>query len=191
MIPRDLKFKKRRTIKRANNRKAIVLTEFVLALLMIAPLLLAVLRVSGTHTFGSYSQYATFMTARAYLSGGLDEDDRTTRTINAFESYLGGDVHLSYGQPRTVGGGAGGLPTGLEIIKPNDLPGSPESPLWGYGVRYNFRAKLFPNFMGKYLSEIFEMEAESFLGKEPSKEECESDMVQLGGNTEYHWDNGC
>lgn len=158
-------------------KKGTTTWEFALVLFISLPLCVGFLYVMGSHVHGSYVQYATYMASRTYLSAnsGESENDRRDRVIRVFEQYMD---RLPPGI-RKYGAPLAGLENGgLEFDADRRLP----------MVKYRFQTRILPAMFGAF-GEAFETEAESFLGKDPSQEDCAAAMS--AGTFQKHWDNGC
>src|SRR3954470_14939009 len=90
--------------------------EFALTLVLLMAIILFFLQLTLIFSFGSYVHYATFMSARAYLSAGPNKDDQAERAKNILYHMLtkggagGADRYGFIGQ-----GFGGGDPVGAEI----------------------------------------------------------------------------
>jgi hypothetical protein len=140
--------------------------------------------------WGNYTHYATFMAARAYLSGGGDEDGQTERARMVLERML-----KRNGRDRlpNVARGVGGSSLAGAEIGPGPGFGADRASSWAEGVRYTFRSRLFvipPGLPGERLSDdrnSVSFTSESFLLREPTYGECVEEMTSREGLV----DNGC
>lgn len=164
--------------------------EFALTLILIMTFLLGFTQLSLLFGFGNYAHYATFMAARAQLSAGQNQDQQTTRARDVIVKML----KRSEGQPgidrwpsiAKADGGGGDL-RGADLLNgPQHQEGNP-SFSWMQGVRYAFRGRLFMIPLGGDSStNSLTLMSESWLGVEPSYEEC---IQRLPGTAVI--DNGC
>lgn len=168
--------------------------EFALTLMLLMAFVFFFMQLSLIFGIGNYVHYATFMSARAYLSAGPNQDDQTTRAKNVIISTLKAGQTLENRDRFPVAqatGGSSGLP-GLDIDPPPFQMGN-RSLSWLQGVRYTFKSRLFllpltgaggatntsPNSV--------QLSSESWLGREPSDSECQKQLGPMNGI----YDNGC
>ncbi len=172
--------------------------EFALTLILLISFLFFFFQLSMVFAFGSYVHYATFMSARAYLSAGTDLDDQKTRA----KYVLVGMLKKSQGQSGidkfpSIGKGVEGDPPGFKVDPPNQYKATDENYSWLQGVRYTFRSRLFMIPLaglgaagsaesGGSVNSVT-LTSESWLGREPAWDECEQDMA----NNQWFFDNGC
>jgi hypothetical protein len=162
--------------------------EFALTMILFFSFFLFFFQLTMTFAFGNFVHYATFMSARAYLSAGKDKDDQSKRARDVIVQMLKKSVGAS-GVDRLpfIGRGVGGTdPGGFEILN-----GQTDAP-WMVGVRYTFKSKLMMIPMGGTGSSrgavnSVTLTSESFLGREPTSDECVQSMSTRG----YLFDNGC
>jgi len=165
--------------------------EFALVMLMTLSFTLFFIQLCLVLAWGNYVQYATFMSARAFVAGGGDETGQMERA----KLVLGRMVKRG-GRDRfpniAKGVGGGGGIQGAEIGQgPGYSPSRASS--WPEGVRYTFRSRLFsipPGLPGKKLEEdanSVTFTSESFLLREPTYDECVRNIITQGGFV----DNGC
>lgn len=141
--------------------------------------------------YGNYVHYATFMSARAYLSGGIDEQDQESRAKEVIVRML----KRSAGQtgverfPSIARAGEGGDPPGFEL---RNVPNGDRDLSWERGVRYTFQSRLFPLTLGgsgrgPASANVLTLTSESWLGREPTFSACQGEMRKRKGV----FDNGC
>jgi hypothetical protein len=175
--------------------------EFALTLILLLSFMLFYLQLSLVLSFGNYVQYATFMSARAYLSASATREDQRTRARDVIIQML----KKSAGQagvdkfPVIARGVGGEDPAGFAIERPKEFSPTNRHFSWLEGVRYTFRSKLFflplagsgkagaqeKGSMGPLNS--LTLTSESWLGREPAEDECRGDM----GQKAWFFDNGC
>jgi hypothetical protein len=179
--------------------------EFALAMIFVIAFLLFFFQLSMIFAWGSYVHYATFMAARAYLSAGSSQDDQRSRAREVIVRMLKKSESLP-NQDRlpaiAVGtqGQQGVDITGMDI-DPTPFDSASETKSWLQGVRYTFKSKLFlmpfgkPSAASSGSANRITLKAESFLGREPSDQECASGMKsQWSGQQQdngSYYDNGC
>lgn len=149
--------------------------------------------------FGNYVHYATFMSARAFLAAGQNSADQRTRARDVIVKMLKKSVGQSGTDkfPSIAVGVGGGDPGGFEIKSPRE-----DEPLsWMAGVRYTFQGRLFmlplsgskknqntgPVSPGQKSANTLLLKSESWLGREPTEDECSTVMRGKG----WIFDNGC
>ncbi|MBC7691386.1 MAG: pilus assembly protein [Methylotenera sp.] len=167
--------------------------EFALALSFFMAIMLFYIQLSMSFAWGNYVHYATFMSARAYLAAGTDEEDQQERAKSVLVQMVkkgvgreGADRFASIAK-----GVEGGSPVGAKIGAGSQFSPTDRNLSWLQGVRYKFRGKLFMiPFAGsaKAGKEVnyLTLTSESWLGREPTTSECTRDMGQMGIT-----DNGC
>jgi hypothetical protein len=167
--------------------------EMALTLVLLMAIILFFLQLTLIFGYGNYIHYATFMSARAYLSGGPDRDDQAQRAKDVLYHMLakGGQA----GAPDRwgfIGQGTGGTdPVGADIGDSQNPAFSPTDRnfSWLQGVRYTFKSRLFLLPLGRAnaasSANMLTLVSESWLGREPTYTECTSALA--GGD----YDNGC
>jgi hypothetical protein len=158
--------------------------EFALTLVLILGLTVFMFQFALFSAVGSYFQYATFMSARAYLSAENDRTDQMTRAeAVVIQTLKGGEGAGGTDRWPAVARGMGeGNPRGAEIGATSY--GSRE------GVRYSFQGRMFMlPFLGSTPNIGFELVSESFLGREPSAPDCYQVLEERNGVA--YFDNGC
>lgn len=172
------------------------LVEFALAIFLVFGLLFFFIQLALVLSWGNYVQYATFMSARAYLSGGMNKGDQLqrakdvlTRTVKRGSASNADRFPMIaegfQGDDDTVKGASiGGGPT----FDPGNYDLS-----WMQGVRYTFRSRLFvlpigrPGATPDASKGQAVLTSESWLGRDPTYQDCLATMRQLKGQI----DNGC
>jgi hypothetical protein len=180
--------------------------EFALTLVLLLAFMLFYFQLGLLMGLGNYIHYATYMSARTYLSAGSDQVDQAARasavlnqmlskpnsTQERFPSIARG-VMIDGCQNPVGGGGGGCIGTGE-----NNYDGKGERDLsWMQGVRYKFRGRLFIIPLAGLSAQSQQgftqdtnslvLTSESWLGREPTINECAGDM----GNLKGIFDNGC
>jgi hypothetical protein len=187
----------RRPYKILSNRKGQSTVEFALTLIMLLAFLLFFFQLSMVFAFGNYVHYATFMSARAYLSSGSDIEDQKSRAREVIVRML----KKSVGQagvdkfPSIARGIGGGDPGGFQADPPSQYNPTDLHFSWMQGVRYTFRSKIFLIPLGRARKKkqaendlnSITLTSESWLGREPTDAECRNDM----GKKAWFFDNGC
>jgi hypothetical protein len=183
--------------------------EFALVLMLLMAFILFFVQFGLMLGFGNYVHYATFMSARAYMAAGASQADQKQRAkdviikmLKKSEGQAGFDKYPMIA--KGTGGGGDAIP-GMEIgdthYNANDGDYS-----WLQGVRYTFRSRLFmlpmagrPDTGGPKpevntgdstpQSDVNSvvLVSESWLGREPTDQECQSVMSAKG----WIYDNGC
>ncbi len=178
---------------RKNKEKGQSTIEFILTLTLMVAFTLFFLQLSLIFAVGNYFHYATFMTARAYLSAGPDSTDqiqraRTLGTQMTKQSLGTAGIDRWPGIAEGIGGGQ---PRGMEIGRGRQFIDGDIAYSWQEGVRYTFRSPLFLGlFVGN--DETFQnltLTSESWLGREPTYRECLEHMSTLAPRVVI--DNGC
>ncbi len=160
--------------------------EFALTMVLLMAFILFFLQLTLVFGVGNYIHYATYMSARAYLAAGSTRDDQTqransvaTRMLKKSEGQAGTDKWPSIAQ----GKGEGDV-KGLTLVSadPSNFSSS-----WMQGVRYNFKSRLFllplsgaSGGVDKSINELI-LTSESWLGREPSYQDCQSEMENMKG----------
>jgi hypothetical protein len=174
--------------------------EFVLTMVLLLSFLLFYFQLSMIFAFGNFVHYATFMSARAYLSSGPSQGDQRSRARDVIVLLL----KKSAGQagvdkfPHIAKGVGAGDPGGFTSDRPSQYNKGDPTLSWMEGVRYTFRGKLFLiplGGMGKGAQDdsgtgpvnSITLTSESWLGREPAYDECVGDMGKVG----WFYDNGC
>jgi hypothetical protein len=170
-------------------------TEFALSLILLMGFVFFFMQISLIYGLGNYIHYATFMSARAYLSAGSNRDDQIdraksviTRTLKRSTTQAGIDRF-----PAIARGTGGGDPQGFNVDSPEYVAGD-RNLSWLQGVRYTFRSKLFliplggksTSSSGSSANQVT-LTSESWLLREPTEEECQSQLGKVSGI----YDNGC
>jgi len=171
--------------------------EFALVLALILAITLFYFQLCFLFAYGNYVQYATFMSARAYMASGPDDKDqeeRAKRVIIKMIKKSAKDPNIDR-WPGIAEGTGGGNPKGVKIGKgsENEAAGAETIDLsWQEGVRYTFKGKVFLLPLGAEASDNYlTLTSESWLGREPSEAECKQYMKDQFGGSDVFFDNGC
>jgi hypothetical protein len=127
--------------------------EFILVISILLTMVFVFVQLSWAVAWGHYVHYATFMSARAYYSGGLTPGDQSTNASAVLASYLntasGQDLFpfiakARTGDDRDIKGGAEPIP-GAFIGRHPFATDSPNNRAfaWAEGVQYNFAVPLY------------------------------------------------
>jgi hypothetical protein len=171
-------------------------TEFALTLILLMSFVFFFMQISLIFGFGNYAHYATFMSARAYLSAGATPEDQIDRAKNVIVRTLKRSSTTSGIDrfPAIAMGTGGGDPQGFNTNSPEYVPGD-RNLSWLQGVRYTFRSKLFliplggssaSSGSGSSVNQVT-LTSESWLLREPSDEDCQTQLGKVSGI----YDNGC
>lgn len=175
--------------------------EFAMTLGLLVSIILFFLQLSLVMAFGSYVHYATFMAARTYQSGASARSRQRERAAEIVTLLLKkgpGQEGIDRWPGLGTGIASGTTPAGATIGAGPQLAQNPvPSFSWQEGVRYTFRSRLLlmpflrddASAGGDPISSV-DLTAESWLGREPTREEClESVAASTGGRGVV--DNGC
>ena len=167
--------------KKSNEGQATV--EFALTMVLLFAFILFYVQLSLIFAWGNYVHYATFMSARAFLSAGPSMQEQKSRAQDVIIQMLKENGAPGQDKLKIVAKGEGGNSEvlGLSIVSS-----------WMNGVRYTFKSRLFlipfaGAGKGKDSANSLTLTSESWLGREPTYEECQKDMGKMKGI----WDNGC
>lgn len=185
--------------------------EFALTLIMMLGFILFYFQLTMIFAFGNFVHYATFMSARAYLSAGPSEDDQKSRAQDVIVSMVKRGVGQSGADrlPWIAHGIGEGDIRGVEIGPSSNFNATDSSLSWMQGVRYTFRSKLFVVPLtgsekgassasltsGNTPPNTVTLTSESWLGREPNDDECRARLGagsgSSGSKTGWAFDNGC
>lgn len=174
----------------ARRRRGQTFIEFLLT--VFAYLTVAFMTVQVGLGFGvaNYIHYATFMAARALLTGYESEEKQKEKARSVLSKMLKKGDGKDRFDPIAKGTG-NGSPAGFELVGSTGRSkgGNPRDSAWEQGVVYKFNAKLYmlPIAPGAKRGQknAVELESETWLGRDPTIEECKK---QLGDRLV---DNGC
>ena len=172
------------------------LVEFALSILLVFGMLFFFIQLSFVLSWGNFVQYATFMSARAYLSAGSTRGDQESRAMEVLSRMVKQGVISNADRFPMVAVGEGGDDANVKGASVGGGPGFDPGNYdlsWMQGVRYTFRSHLFVLPIGKpgkvpaASSGQAVFTSESWLGRDPAYQDCLSVMQQLKGQI----DNGC
>lgn len=180
---------RQQTSKQAQQGQAIM--EFLLGLLMVISFFFFYVKLAAVFAIGNYIHYATFMSARAYVSSAASEADQKSNAQAVIESMLVGRwKHLL--QPKE-----GNEVKGLTIGQGNFYGDDPYGNYWNQGVTYHFQSKLslYPWNRNQGAPPILlDLTSESWLGREQSTDECKgktkAKIKTLIRDADIYWENG-
>lgn len=172
--------------------------EFVLTMLLLFSLIFFFIQLSLILSFGNFVQYATFMSARAYLSGGVDPADQEARAVRVMATTVKGGANAGAQDrfPMFAQGFGSGQLAGVQVGPGQGFDETDYDLSWMQGVRYTFRSRLFLLPLGKTTAGganglkgdgQLELTSESWLGREPTYKEC----ATLMQGQSWKFDNGC
>lgn len=169
--------------------------EFVLALVMVMSFVLFYIQTALGLAWANYVQYATFMSARAYYSSGQNEADQGARAKKVAIQMLKKGSSGNKDRFGSIGKGDGGSDAdvkGLSIGAGDQFKAGDPDYSWMEGVRYRFKGRLFMlpfpgNSAGAGPDNTLMLQSESWLGREPTVDECDAYMSTVKGS----YDNGC
>ena len=185
------------------NQSGQSLVEFAMSLLLIFGVLLFFIQLSLVLGWANYTQYATFMAARAYLSAGANPGDQEDRARSVLSHMVKmGDGSSQDRFPMIAKGYGGGNPMGAQIGPSQNFDRTNYNLSWMQGVRYTFRSRIFLLPLGKQGQTTqglpdtdLSLTSESWLGRDPTYSECMTYMNSTFGGTvsgkQVLIDNGC
>ncbi len=177
--------------------------EFILALFAFFTVAFMYVQVSVSFGVQNYLQYATFLSARAYLAGYDQKDQQKKSAQSYMKDFLlseNGNAFNSFAKAVETGN------SDVPGVKIGDGPkmatlGSENARLqnWMQGVTYTFKSRLYmmPILKSKTagMGNNITLESQSWLGREPTKEDCEAYFVhrqsQFSIKGAIIVDNGC
>lgn len=198
MIPKDWnsKLKANRILSGSNAESGQSLIEFALSMFLVFGLLFFFIQLALVLSWGNFVQYATFMSARAYLSGGPSRTDQEERAKEVLKRMVKRGSFSNDDRFPMIAMGEGGDDDTVKGASVGRGPGFDPGNLdlsWMQGVRYTFRSRLFVLPIGRAgnapaaSSGQAVLTSESWLSRDPSYQECLTKMQQLKGQI----DNGC
>lgn len=175
--------------------------EFALTMILVVALYLFLFQLTMILGFGNYVHYATFMSARAFLSAGPSQQDQTQRATQVLIPMVKQSIGTSGADkfPMIAKGVKGSNPVGADIVSVSGAEALDPDQAWQQGVRYTFQSKLFIlPLAGKTEAQVplgpdqlspnsLTLTSESWLGRDPTTIECQNTM----GNMNAIFDNGC
>lgn len=173
----------------AMNEKGQSSIEFAMTLFLVIIFFVFFFQLAITFAIGNYFHYATFMSARAYLSAGSDEGDQQARARNTLSRMVKKSID-NPGADRWPFFAKGRDGDGQEIGPGAQFQPKSTDYSWMQGVRYRFRSRLlmFPGLGGDGPASL-DLTSESWLGREPTYSECMKFLEERVGKVVI--DNGC
>ena len=177
--------------------------ELILALFAFFTVAFMYFQVAISFGVANYFQYVTFMASRALLSGAKDEVTQIKAGTAIFEKMLqNGGKEIFKGIAKGIG--EGDLP-GAFVGRSSRVAlkgGDARDKGWEQGATYKFAMKMYliPMVAGakKGKANQIILQSESWLGREPSEEECLSTLEyrknsksKLEKGSSFIYDNGC
>ena len=161
-------------MKNFNNKKGSLSVDFMFSFVAVFLLLLFLIMTSLTFSLVEVSQYISYATARAYF---VDHRDKSDQSTAAREKY--GELRESFFKP-----GQGGLSEWFQISEevtigepPEEITSDKEKSHF-FGASFEFTSKVLTidiPFLGGSTEDSdkgFKFPIASYLGREPSREEC-------------------
>lgn len=157
------------------------LIEFVLVNFVFFTFFFIFLRFALSLGYGVYVQHAVFMAARAYFAASADQRDQQQRGKAVLESYLGeGGTRLrSLGEP---------VDERIMVGAASNFSDRDPNLRWLQGASFGFKFRMFYQPLiplGSLPNPQLDLVSETFLGREPTSQECRSAMG------DWLYDNGC
>ncbi|MCC7441634.1 MAG: pilus assembly protein [Bdellovibrionales bacterium] len=162
--------------------------EFALTLILLLVFVFFYVQLGLVMAFANYVQYATFMSSRALVSSAAtdqEQNEAATRVLGSMVKKGAFDTG-SDRWPSIAKGVEGDAVVGATIGSGPLFAPKNKDQSWQEGVRYTFRSRLFLLPFGDVPGAI-KLTSESWLGREPTKSQCETFMSGVGGII----DNGC
>lgn len=176
--------------RKRSNQSGQATVEFALTLLLLMAFILFYLQLSLMFAWGNFVHYATFMSARAYLSAGPSLSDQQERARNVIVRMLKRKGSSGTDRIPFIAKGEGGTDVaGFLVDPPSEFNPTDRNSSWMQGVRYTFKSRVFLlPLAGKIDGSVnsVTLTSESWLGREPTYEDCAVFMDNLGIT-----DNGC
>ena len=172
--------------------------EFALTMILLMAVVLFNTQLSLVFGFGNFVHYATFMSARAYSSASESQADQAERARNVITRMLKRRNSPAVDRFPSIAKGVDGADagdgqvTGFYVDPPTQYKQFDKDLSWMEGVRYKFRSKVFllpigSNAGASSVKNSVTLQSESWLGREPTFEECKAYLKTVGGK----FDNGC
>ncbi len=183
--------------KKESHRAGQALMEFVLGLMVVISFFAFFIKMSATFAIGNYIHYATFMSARAYMSSAKTKGDQQSNAEKVLKSMVGGRWKAII---KPDSNAAGSVPGGFVGTGPIAEDSGLALDNWNQGVTYSYASKLsvYPwNKEGQGID--LKLTSESWMPREESEDECNQTKskvaAQIGStglsNVAVEWDNGC
>lgn len=175
------------------------LIELVLTMFAFFTIAFMYVQVGMGFAVANYFQYVTFMGARAYLSGGVEEAQQKKAALSLLEVTLRNGGKDRFASIAKAAGDGGDLP-GVFVGKTARVELGGESARrssWEQGVTYSFKMRMhmLPLVKAAKRGEAasIELKSESWLGRDPSEEECLANLRKRkkADGPDPLFDNGC
>lgn len=176
------------------------LVEFVLTLFAFFTILFMYVQLALSFGVANYIQYMTFMAARAYLSSGDDQGVQTKAANAVITQMMSGGSGANGTRFDGIIQLNGATPSGPYVGSGTGVTfktGDARSTAWEQGVTYGFNVRLYmlPIIRSSGKNAIT-LQSESWLGREPTAQECSQYMEVDGPNmkgvqAQFLYDNGC
>lgn len=170
--------------------------EFVLGLMLVISFFFFFIKMAATFVVGNFIHYATFMSARAYMSSAKTVGDQQSNAEAVLQKMVGGRWK-SLIKPDT--NSSGSIPGGY--VGPGPIfQESPSEDFWNQGATFAFTSKLsaYPwNKDGQGID--LKLQSESWMPREESVDECMQTKGKVTAavsgagisGAQVEWDNGC
>ena len=177
----------RRYSKRKQSGQSVI--EFILVSFIFLSFFFMYMKMCMGFAVAHFFNYATFMAARSYFSGGYSESTQKQAGEAALRSYLGEDGGRFKGLVEPVDG-AGTVGRG-----PQYNEGQYYETYWQQGATYKFKMRLplvpLVSALRGAGNAPIELESESWLNREVSYDECVRYLTEGGNRRPWLYDNGC
>ncbi len=167
--------------------------EFVLGLMIVISFFFFYVRMCAVFAIGNYVHYATFMSARAYMSADSNKEKQKENATAVLQKML----ERRFQSLIKAKGGDGSM-TGATIGDGPYFADTPAQETWNQGVSFNYTSKLslYP-WSRENQSIVMDLTSESWMPREESNEECRETkgkvlaQIARGGlnNVNVEWDN--
>jgi len=181
--------------KQKKNRAGQALMEFVLGLMIVISFFFFFLKMSATFVVGNFIHYATFMSARAYMSSAKTQGDQQTNAEKVLQQMVGGRWKALI-KPDSAA--AGSVPGGF-IGAGSYAQDDPSLDNWNQGATFAYTSKLSIYPWSKEGQGIdLKLTSESWMPREQSEGETKDTMSKITAqlaqagvsNVQVEWDNG-
>ena len=182
--------------KQKGNRAGQALMEFVLSLMIVISFFFFFIKMSATFVIGNFVHYATFMSARAYMSSAATQGEQQSRAEEVLRKMVGGRWKAIV-KPDT--NSAGNVPGGFVGSGPIAQESMAQD-FWNQGATFSYTSKLSVYPWSKEGQGVdLKLTSESWMPREQSVDECvqtkakvTSELSNAGINGALvEWDNGC
>ncbi len=176
--------------------------EFILTLFAFLTVTFMFVQVALSFGVGNYIQYATYLSARAYLAGyDLDSQQKKAAQTYMQEFLMPGGSDVFRNIAKAVEGGNTDMP-GVFIGGPRLVAEASDTARyknWEQGVTYTFKSRLYMipilKSQAAGLGNNIELESQSWLGREPTADDCQRYLMKRQQSKNIKGamlvDNGC